>query len=162
RRGMLAALERGADVLGYVDADLSTPVGELRRLVAILRGSPNVDVLLAARVSLLGNDIQRRAMRHYLGRVFASLASLLLRLRVYHPPGGPKCFRPPPALEAALAEPFLSRWAFDVELLGRLVIGTPAARGLAVDRFREVPLRAWADVAGSKLDVGAMARTLIE
>ena len=30
RRGMLAVLERGTGVVGYLDADLSTPPGEMR------------------------------------------------------------------------------------------------------------------------------------
>jgi glycosyltransferase involved in cell wall biosynthesis len=163
RRGMLEAIARGADIVGYVDADLSTPVDELRRLVDILERRRDVSVLLAARVSLLGSDIQRRAMRHYLGRVFASMASMLLRLRVYDTQCGAKLFRRTPALDAALAEPFLSRWAFDVELLGRLVIGHGArAPGLPVEAFLEVPLQRWQDVPGSKLRVRGMAQTLLE
>jgi glycosyltransferase involved in cell wall biosynthesis len=162
RRGLREALARGAQVVGYADADLSTPAAELRRLTGILAASPDIAVVLAARVGLLGTDIQRRASRHYLGRVFATFASLILRLRVYDTQCGAKLFRRTPALEAALAEPFSSRWAFDVELLGRLVIGTPDAPGTPVEAFLEVPLHTWVDVAGSKLHVTGMARTLVD
>ncbi|HVQ26103.1 MAG TPA: glycosyltransferase [Planctomycetota bacterium] len=162
RSGMREALDRGAEIVGYTDADLSTPVAELRRLWSILGAAPRVQVLLASRVSLLGADIQRRAARHYLGRVFASLASLMLQLRVYDTQCGAKLFRRTPALEAALDEPFTSRWAFDVELLGRLAIGTATAPAIPVEAFLEVPLRTWVDVAGSKLRFTSMARTLVD
>ena len=33
RRGLLAALDGGAGVVGYVDADFSTPIEEVRRLL---------------------------------------------------------------------------------------------------------------------------------
>ncbi|MBZ0118578.1 MAG: hypothetical protein K8H88_16360, partial [Sandaracinaceae bacterium] len=59
---------------------------------------------------------------------------------------GAKLFRDGPALRAALAVPFSSRWSFDVELLGRLFAG-----GVARDRVVEVPLRTWVDIGGSKL-----------
>jgi hypothetical protein len=44
-------------------------------------------------------------------------------VRVYDTQCGAKLFRRTPALAAALERPFRSRWAFDVELLGRLRSG---------------------------------------
>jgi len=64
-----------------------------------------------------------------------------------------------PALAAALDAPFLSRWAFDVELLGRLLAGG-AATPLPISAIVEVPLAVWHDVKGSKLGAGAMVRSL--
>jgi glycosyltransferase involved in cell wall biosynthesis len=151
RQGVREALRAGADVVGYLDADLATPPAEVRRLLQLLADLPQVDVLLASRVSLLGRDIQRKPVRHYLGRVFASAASLLLGLRVYDTQCGAKLFRRTPQLEAALEEPFLSRWIFDVELLGRLLAGAPGVPPLSLDRIVEEPLRVWRDVAGSKI-----------
>src|SRR5262249_44393814 len=79
RRGLLRALEGSAAVVGYVDADLSTPVDEILRLCRELdrRGAT---VVMGARVRLLGSRIDRHEMRHYLGRVFATAASAILRL----------------------------------------------------------------------------------
>jgi dolichyl-phosphate beta-glucosyltransferase len=160
RQGMLAALARDATIVGYFDADLSTPVAELRRLLAMIEGRPDVGVVMGARISLLGNDIRRSHTRHYLGRVFATLASLILRARVYDTQCGAKLFRRSAALEAALREPFRSRWSFDVELLGRLLTGDATTPGLPVGQVLEVPLRSWRDVPGSKLRVSAMAGAL--
>jgi dolichyl-phosphate beta-glucosyltransferase len=156
RAGLQRALAEGAPLVGYLDADLATPVQEVRRLAALLRDG-GAAVLIASRVSLLGRDIQRRAARHYLGRVFASVASLVLRLPVYDTQCGAKFFRATPALAAAVAEPFLSRWVFDVELLGRLMIGGPGAPALRGDQVVEEPLRSWRDVPGSKLRPGHAA-----
>ena len=160
RQGLLAALARGAEVVGYFDADLSTPVSEIRRLLSVLDQETEAAVVIGARISLLGNDIQRSHTRHYLGRVFATLASLILQARVYDTQCGAKLFRRSAALEAALRDPFLSRWSFDVELLGRLLVGDATTAAISDRQLLEVPLREWRDVPGSKLGLGAMAGAL--
>ena len=162
RRGLIAALEAGAPLVGYLDADLSTPVDEMLRLLTILRARPDVQVLLASRVRLLGNRVERQAMRHYLGRLFATAASLVLDIAIYDTQCGAKLFRAGPALQLALAEPFGSRWVFDVELLGRLAAGTPTQAALPASAFAEVPLQQWRDVAGSKLKPHHMLRAAAE
>lgn len=158
RQGLLHAIDGGARVVGYLDADLSTPVSELVRLLARLDDRDDVKVVMGARVALLGRDIQRRAHRHYLGRVFSTVASFILDLSVYDTQCGAKVFVADEALRAALDEPFLSRWAFDVELIGRLMAGGAGADPLPQSAFVEVPLREWRDVGGSKLGLGAMTR----
>jgi dolichyl-phosphate beta-glucosyltransferase len=163
RQGLLRALQQtDAGVVGYLDADLSTPVAEILRLLDIMDQSAAAQVVIGARISLLGSDIRRSAFRHYLGRVFATAASLLLKTRVYDTQCGAKLFRRSPALAAALGQPFLSRWSFDVELLGRLLAGTPAVPPVDQRSFIEVPLHAWRDVPGSKLSFTAMTGALGE
>ncbi len=155
RAGLRAARAAGAEVVGYCDADLSTPAGEVVRLLEELEDS-RAEVVLGSRVRLLGYRIERRAVRHYLGRAFATLASLALRLPVYDTQCGAKLLRASPALDAALARPFRSRWIFDVELLARLLAPPPGVAPVHASSLREVPLRSWRDVAGSKLRVSAM------
>ncbi len=150
RDGLRAALAAGAEVVGYVDADLATPPAEVGRLLARMERG-DCAALLGSRVRILGSDIHRSALRHYGGRVLASWFSLILHAPVYDTQCGAKVFRRTPALEAALAEPFLTRWCFDVELLGRLLIGSPDVEGLPLAQVRELPLREWRDVPGSKL-----------
>jgi dolichyl-phosphate beta-glucosyltransferase len=151
RAGLACAVDAGAAVVGYLDADLSTSVVEMARLLAVLDARADVDVVLGSRVALLGRTIERSPVRHVLGRVFATGASLALDLAVYDTQCGAKCFRAS-VVDAAVRAPFSSRWAFDVELLARLLeAGVPAAR------FVEVPV-AWRDVKGSKLHAAAMAR----
>jgi dolichyl-phosphate beta-glucosyltransferase len=148
RRGLLAALESGAEVVGYLDADLATPAAEMVRLT---RHIGEHQAALGSRVALLGRRIERKASRHYLGRVFATVASIILELPVYDTQCGAKAFAASPLLASALAEPFSARWAFDVELIGRLLAGAPGLLGLRPEAFVEMPLRSWVDVAGSKL-----------
>lgn len=158
RLGLSKALESGASIVGYLDADLATPVDEMLRLTKIIRDR-DVDVVFGARVALLGRQIERNSARHYFGRVFATAASLILRLRVYDTQCGAKLFKRTPALESALATPFVSRWAFDVELLGRLL---SAKRPTEPSRMLEEPLLEWNDVPGSKVGAADIVMTGID
>lgn len=162
RRGLASVVETGrATLVGYLDADFATPASEMRRLIRVMRGG-DAQVLFGARVALLGHQITRSSKRHYLGRVFATLASMTLRQRVYDTQCGAKLFRVAPGLAEAVREPFLSRWAFDVELLGRLLIGSVTSPPIAPTSVWEEPLLAWSDVKGSKLDTRQMTRALVD
>jgi len=150
RRGLVDAIAGGAGVVAYCDADFATPPTEVARLVAAVRGDDGLDVAIGSRVAMLGAEIDRSAVRHYGGRLFATAASLVLGVDVYDTQCGAKAFRVTDGLRAALAQPFVSRWAFDVELLGRLM-QSPGCR----DRCIEVPLRVWREPGGSKLTTWA-------
>jgi dolichyl-phosphate beta-glucosyltransferase len=142
REGLRAAVARSAGIVGYVSADFSSPVSEIIRLRDIMR-SRGAAVVMGARVAMLGVDIRRSAVRHYLGRCFAMVASSILRTAIYDTQCELKLFRPSPALGAALATPFSSTVAFDVELLGRLLVGGPGIAPLGAGEIIEVPLKAW-------------------
>lgn len=162
RQGLLKALELGATRVGYLDADLATPPEEALRLTGLLADHPARHAVIGARVALSGRNIDRDWRRHYTGRFFSTLASLVLRIVIYDTQCGAKFFRRTPALEAALRERFLSRWAFDIELLGRLMAGTPEIEPVPAELLVEEPLYVWTDVAGSKISLIAMIRTTLE
>jgi hypothetical protein len=162
RAGLLHGFEQGAPILAYYDADLATPPDELLRLLDLLESRADLAFVMAARVGLLGRRIERRASRHYLGRVFASIASIVLRIRVYDTQCGAKAFRASASVREAVAVPFRSKWVFDVELIGRLVRGTATAEPVPIAGFAEMPLREWRDVPGSRLGVLDMARALVD
>ena len=155
RRGLLHAIELGMEKVGYIDADMATPVSDVCHLVDCLDDG-HTDIALGSRVALLGHKIERSPWRHYLGRVFATAASLTLGLPVYDTQCGAKFFRVTDNLKTALATPFVSRWAFDVELIGRLNILGGASK------IREIPLREWRDQGGSTLSGMAMITTVLE
>jgi len=155
RAGMELAIEQGALVTGYLDGDFATPASEMLRLVEIITGSDTTDVLLGSRWLHLGADIQRQTHRHYGGRIFATIASHVLNLKVYDTQCGAKLFRVGSALRAAMERDFVSPWAFDVELIGRL------RQQLPESAFLEVPLNRWIDVEGSKIGLMDMLQATL-
>jgi dolichyl-phosphate beta-glucosyltransferase len=155
RAGMELAIDQGALVTGFLDGDFATPASEMLRLVEIFTNSETTDVLLGSRWLHLGADIQRQTLRHYGGRVFATIASQVLNLKVYDTQCGAKLFRVGEALRVAMEQDFISSWAFDVELIGRL------RQQLPESVFLEVPLNRWIDVEGSKIGLMDMLQATL-
>jgi glycosyltransferase involved in cell wall biosynthesis len=160
RHGVLyaASLNRFA-LIGYWDADLSTPLGELPAMIRVFDLNPSCVLAMGSRVRRLGANIRRSAMRRYMGRAFSTLASVLLELPVYDSQCGAKVIRADVA-GALFGDPFQSRWIFDVEILARLRnhVGREAAPGA----LTEVPLTEWSEVGGSKLRSAHMLRAPLE
>jgi hypothetical protein len=117
-------------------------------------------MLMASRVQLLGRAIDRKPFRHYAGRVIATLAAGTLGLRVYDTQCGAKLVRVSDALAACFADPFITRWMFDVELIARIVASRDQRH--AASRVREYPIPVWHDVAGSKISTRAGLRALYD
>lgn len=160
RRGMLEVLSNGTVFAGYWDADLATALLEVRRIVDPMLASTTVRLSMGSRVKLLGRSIERHPSRHYLGRVAATLASMVLRLPVYDTQCGAKLFRSSPETITLFEEPFLTRWLFDVELLARIIHQHPdLTRTELEQRVVEVPLLAWRDVEDSRVTLRDVLRT---
>ena len=155
RQGMLHVMKTPRfAIVGYWDADLATPLTELSAMLDTLARLPACQLILGSRWRRLGGDIERSVIRHALGRVFATAASLVLDLPVYDSQCGAKICRAPVAA-VLFAESFSTRWLFDVELLARWRIhsgGRPVA-GTVI----EMPLTRWRDVGGSRLGLRQMA-----
>jgi dolichyl-phosphate beta-glucosyltransferase len=163
RRGMLEAMADAPGLVGFWDADLATPLSAVDDFLNVAAKYPGVDVILGSRVLLMGRDIRRRASRHYLGRVFATAASLALDLPVYDTQCGAKVFRANEALRQVLSSPFRSRWIFDVEILARYVaLPVTDGGGGRQSRIYELTVPAWQNVAGSKLTILDLVRSIAE
>ncbi len=139
RRGMLAA--RGVLVL-MTDADLSTPIDELARLVAAI--DAGADVAIGSR-KMAGAVIEEHQpwLRESMGRVFTALTRLLV-VDVSDVTCGFKLFRRD-AAEAVFSRATLDDWSFDAEALF-------LTRRLGFTLV-EVPVR-WRDAAGTKVSRG--------
>ncbi len=163
RRGMLVAFETGARYVGFWDADLATPLEAVPEFVDLLESRPQLEMVFGSRVKLLGRSIERSALRHYLGRVFATAASLTLGLAIYDTQCGAKLFRVSPEIVALFQEPFITRWIFDIEIIARLIRARRGTRQpQPEDVIYELPLRAWRDIAGSKVGASDFPRAIFE
>ncbi len=157
RYGMNYAFDQHLPLAGFWDADLATPLTAIAPFVDLLTSHPDLDMIFGARVRLLGRHIERHTSRHYAGRVFATAASLVLRLPIYDTQCGAKLFRCTPQMRMVFAKPFLSRWIFDVEIIARYV-SVMKSPDEAARHIYEYPLESWVDVKGSKLGPHDFAR----
>lgn len=152
RQGFLAAAAEAPQYVAYWDADLATPLDAIAEFCQALDESPELQIVMGARVLLLGWDVERRLFRHYLGRLSATAASLAVGVRIYDAMCGAKCFRVTPRTLALFGRPFASRWVFDAEWLARFVHdGEPMSARSVAAAVREVPVRMWREVPGSKV-----------
>jgi glycosyltransferase involved in cell wall biosynthesis len=149
RAGMISALKNfKSEYYGYFDADLSASLEESLRLCSSLREKPRLEFAFGSRVAVLGVRIERKLYRHLIGRVIATFISGILHLMVYDTQCGAKLFSRDLALKV-FAEPFISRWLFDVEILARIIgiYGRDRIEAVAV----EVPVKQWIDRGRSKV-----------
>lgn len=152
RAGMLTAMQQSdVSYVGFWDADLATPLDALPEFIALLAGNEQLQMVFGSRIRLLGRQVHRRAIRHYLGRIFATVASIVLRLPIYDTQCGAKIFRVTPELAESLSDAFLSRWVFDVEILARYIALRQGDSSYLHDSIYEFPLTRWNDIAGSKV-----------
>ncbi len=132
--------------VGFADADLATPLSEIKRLIQVFGLKRNACLVMGSRVRRMGVHIERRFFRHYIGRSFAVIIALLFRLRAYDTQCGAKILTADLA-ETVFDRPFLSRWLFDVEILLRI-------RNMRSDYdkiIQEIPLDVWLEQGKSKI-----------
>lgn len=147
RRGML---EAGHDMVLFSDADLSTPIEELEKLVESARSG--FDVVIASRWLERGQDVRRGALRHLQGRVFAWVVRRTTLGGFRDTQCGFKLFRRDAAHQIFSLQR-IDRWGFDVEMLY-------IARKLGY-RIAEVPVR-WYQSGESKVRLSAPFSMLID
>jgi dolichyl-phosphate beta-glucosyltransferase len=140
-----------APICGFWDADLAAPFSELPQLRHVLVRNRQIEWAWGVRLRSLGRTIERREIRHYLGRVFATVSSQLTGVRAYDTQCGAKLFRSTPLLAAVIKSRFLSRWIFDVEMLVRLHEEAKSSARNSMSLVYEHPLGVWQHKGGSKV-----------
>jgi len=155
RTGMNFLIENNiSEHLLFIDADLSTPLAEGERIYQILLAQ-NLQFAFGSRIALFGSKIKRSPTRHYLGRLFATMAQQIIEARIYDTQCGAKVFHYSLA-SFLFQKPFTTRWLFDIEIFARLEKRYSA---LQLDNLMmEVPLSEWNENSGSKIKLSDILR----
>lgn len=147
RKGLLHTIQwKQFDTVGFIDADLSTPLTEITNIVNQLDNT--ITFVFGSRFKRIGARIERKVFRHYFGRIFATIASNMLKIPIYDTQCGAKFFNSN-LINDLFTEKFISNWVFDLEIFYRLL-------NLNQDKdiheiAKEVPLSNWKDIDGSKI-----------
>lgn len=147
RNGMLAAYNTNRFTqIGFLDADLSTPLTEFVVLTDFLT-QHNKKAVFGSRLKRVGATIERSPTRHLIGRFFATLIGWTIKIPFYDTQCGAKVFSSD-IIPNITSAPFISRWLFDVEIILHLkqLFGKEITSLLY-----EYPISQWNDVKGSKI-----------
>ncbi|KJS06968.1 MAG: hypothetical protein VR77_02965 [Flavobacteriales bacterium BRH_c54] len=147
RKGMIAAYNtQKFTQIGFLDADLSTPLTEFVVLTDILT-QHNKKAVFGSRLKRVGATIERSPIRHLVGRFFATLIGWTIKIPFYDTQCGAKVFSND-VIPTISSTPFVSRWLFDVEIILRLkqFLGKEVTSLLY-----EYPINNWSEVEGSKI-----------
>jgi glycosyltransferase involved in cell wall biosynthesis len=165
RSGILELLgqQSNFDWVGYLDADGAFSPEDINSLMISCDTNETktnlikADVLIAARVALAGRTVQRNAMRHYIGRIVATLICRNWIDSPYDTQSGYKMFANSNSFQVSLKETFRTRWFVDIEIMSRVALNKDAKL-----RVWEEPVTTWYDVTGSKLGFRHYFRILNE
>ena len=142
------SLESCPSYIGFLDADRAFDVSELSSLI---QNSTEIldsgfDSIWASRVNLLGREINRKKIRHLLGRMINSVLSLSYSEFPYDSQCGFKLYKVDDQFRRSLEMKVRTRWFFELEHLANYLV----KNGKSL-RIWEEPLGTWQDTAGSKL-----------
>lgn len=160
RKGVLHSLAAYTfDQIGFIDADLSTPLEEFISFKEKLETTPGINIVLGSRIQMLGKEIKRNLFRHWFSRVIATAIDKVLYEPVYDTQCGAKLFSRHTADELFKDE-FLTRWLFDVELLARYKYKHGSAEFKKT--ILEVAVNNWTEKPNSKLRYSYILRILYD
>ncbi len=152
RQGMRVATKKpNTKYVAYFDADLATPLTEVKNLLLAMQMDSRRKMVLGARIKKAGSHIERSAVRHYTGRIFATVVNnLILKTAIYDTQCGAKMFTKQCA-QQIFAKPFVSRWLFDIELISRIQVLYPTDQLNTI--MYEQPLNTWKEMGDSKIRI---------
>lgn len=151
RSGVHSLLKNDSvEYIGYLDADLATTLESMDDIVCFLQENPQFKAIFGIRLKRLGVDVERSFLRHYLGRLFATVTSLFLNLPTYDTQCGAKVLHKD-LCESAFSQEFESKWFFDIEILFRLK--NKFGKDFIVKQIYEYPIMQWFEEKGSKLSL---------
>lgn len=158
RHGMLYAAEnfKTVEFIGFLDADLSTSLEEMKRIGTFIYKNDYFRVVTGSRIVRLGANIQRFGFRSIASKVIAQFIYLILQLQFQDTQCGAKIFSRDTIL-TAFGEDFKTDWLFDVEVFLRL--RKTYGKIFAQQHIYELPLDSWVNAEGSKVSMKEIIRT---
>lgn len=149
RKGVQYVLENsGVDNIGFLDADLATGFEDYKRIIAELNSKNKCITAIGSRVKHEG--IKRSKFRDFGSKIIGKMIQFVTKLPIQDTQCGAKVFKRGVAKQI-FANPFLTRWIFDIEILIR--IKKSFTNLDLTDQVIEVPLTKWEDIEGSKLTI---------
>ena len=152
RHGILAASQLGYNYALVQDFDLPYLAADGTR--AFQEAEKRSQILISgARIRLAGSEVSRSSLRHWIGRVIATLIHLFAYHGVYDPQSPCKVYKIQ-EVSPYLHRKFETKWFGDIELLGRI--------GKDSNQVYEFPLLRWNDIEGGKLSISRALIVVID
>lgn len=160
RKGFLEALKRtelNISTIGYIDCDGAFNLEDIENFFDLAKREEHYAMLWSSRVCLAGSQIERSNLRHYIGRAISTFLWAGTPSKIYDTQSGLKIFRNTTFLPALLEEEFKTKWFVDLEMYIRWLT-------IEKDRsiVREVPVKYWKEVDGSKVRISSAPSILKE
>ena len=160
REGLLYSIDKGYDVVGYLDSDGAFTSFDVERIARIAKDiftvKDNTNMVIASRIKTGSNNIERTMMRAIASYFVKKNLMWSLRNVKKIPTdtqSGFKLIRVTDSLNGFLLKDFKTKWFFDVEIM----------IGMGYFGFiDEVTLDSWRDVKKSNLGVGSLKSVLTE
>ena len=160
REGFTSALSKNEafSTLGFIDCDSAFSKAEVvMTLISFADNFQEFDAIFLSRVNFSDSHIYRSEVRHIISRVIYTYIARGWDWAPYDTQCGFKLFKLTPSIQAALGEPFKTKWFFDIELVTRLA--TIEGKRL---KIKEIPLSFWQEVSDSKIKVRQLINVLFE
>lgn len=144
RKGvMMLNHEINTSYIGYMDADLATPLSFIAVMENEMENSGGADLIFGSRQLANKQAVERKTFRHYSGRFVSVMINRALGKKFGDTQCGAKLMKTSLIAEI-FSEPFSSTWLFDVEIIKRLLIK-------GYHDIKEIPVNQWKDVGNSKV-----------
>ena len=145
--------------IGFIDADLATPLNETLFFLDEMKKNSGLLITAGCRINIVGKNVTRKPIRHYLSRIFVTYYFQFLKIPNYDAQCGIKLFESNFAIQL-FEKPFISKWMFDIEFFVR------AMKILGKEKYqlqiKEIPLNNWSEKDGSKLRIASFLLAPLE
>lgn len=146
RQGVLLARSsdfqqnRDLGFIGFLDAELATPLDEIGSLVSMMSDRHEVDLVIANRSVLNGHSLEANAVRNSVRSLISFVAQRTLDLPVSNPQCIVKILRYGRWLESVFGREFTNRSRYDIEILARV---RKEFGSVAGSKIFEYPVDVW-------------------